>query len=379
MFVTKTSDLRVLHVIPSLHPGLGGPSVSCPSLASAQAELCASVGLLAYDLSESALNRLTLPNWDRVHLHSIAVDPLERLTGIRARQVINSLLGCYDVVHIHGVWTPMLAQVCRAARDSGLPYVVSPRGMLDPWSLAQKPVRKRLSFALAWADILTHAHFLHALTEIEAENLSRLRLGVRIQIAQNGIFRETILRLRSMPGSEYSARYGRYILFMSRLHYKKGLDYLIDGFAEYVRLGGECNLVIAGPDEGQGQKISAQVRCLALHNRIISIGPIYGDEKFRLLNGAQAFCLPSRQEGFSMAVIEAMAMGVPVVISKHCNFPRVAEMKAGYVVELDPVEIGQALLAAADSNSKTGDRGARLIESEYSWDSVAPKLLSAYL
>ncbi len=208
--------------------------------------------------------------------------------------------------------------------------------------------------------------------------MSHLRLETRIRVSPNGIFQEKIRELVYVDGAEYREEYGKYILFMSRLHYKKGLDYLIDGYREYLKLGGDARLIVAGPDEGEKARVLSRVAELGLQHQVKLIGPVYGDAKHGLLKAAKVFCLPSRQEGFSMAIIEALAMGVPVVISKECHFGQVAEAGAGDVVDLDPEQIGRSLYKYADSDTDAGKRGADLIKSEYIWEAIAPRLLSWY-
>lgn len=370
--------MNVLHVIEGLDPSKGGPSVSCPSLACAQTASCDEVGILTYDLDEETFYNLELPNQDQLALFSIRGGSLEKLFGFNARKALRRLITDYGVVHIHGIWSQLAAEACKYAKRAGIPYVIAPRGMLDPWSLRQRRLKKQLALTLKWRSILDNAHFIHALNDDEARLIGKLGLKSRVRVSPNGIFVEKLQQLKDVDGSDCRARYGEYILFMSRLHYKKGLDFLIQGYSEYLKRGGTARLVIAGPDEGEKSKTLALIDRLGIQASVSMIGPVYGQAKYQLLRGAKVFCLPSRQEGFSMAIIEAAAAGVPVVISTHCHFDEIAQAGAGDVIELDAEAIGGSLYKYAAFNTDAGQRGSELIRKKYIWETIAPKLVDWY-
>jgi glycosyltransferase involved in cell wall biosynthesis len=172
-----------------------------------------------------------------------------------------------------------------------------------------------------------------------------------------------------------------YVLFLSRLHYKKGLDYLADAFAICAASNQDLQLVVAGPDDGALEDFQRRIDEKNLKNRTHVVGPLYGSQKLAALRGASVFSLPSRQEGFSVAIAEAMACEIPVVVSKDCHFPEVAEVKAGVVVNLDPQEIAQAILQIVNDRrlaQEMGRAGRNLIESRFTWPKVAEQSIQAY-
>ena len=134
-----------------------------------------------------------------------------------------------------------------------------------------------------------------------------------------------------------------YILFLSRLHYKKGLDFLADAFRIVAATRADVQLVVAGPDDGAQTEFERRIAGAGLSDRVHVPGPIYGPEKLSAVAGAACFVLPSRQEGFSVAILEALACGTPAVVSEECHFPEVAEVEAGEVVPLDAVAVAAAL------------------------------------
>ena len=168
---------------------------------------------------------------------------------------------------------------------------------------------------------------------------------------------------------------------MSRLHHGKGLDYVADAFAGFSNLVDNVDLVVAGPDHGEQALFEAKIKQLNLQKRVHMVGPLYGERKYAALRDAMCFLLPSRQEGFSMAITEAMAFGLPVVISESCHFPEVADSGAGIVTPLDTEAIQEALVdMATDENSRKqmGQIGKTLVFNKYTWDAIASNIVAEY-
>ena len=171
------------------------------------------------------------------------------------------------------------------------------------------------------------------------------------------------------------------MLFLSRLHSKKGLDVLADAFTELSRRRMDVHLVVAGPDEGAEGDFVRRVTAAGVAPRVHVVGPLYGRDKLAALVDATCFCLPSRQEGFSVAITEALACGIPVVISESCHFPEVAAAQAGSVVPLEPTAVAgalEAILGEPELRTRMGQAGASLVRAHYTWDAIAAASLRAY-
>jgi glycosyltransferase involved in cell wall biosynthesis len=289
-----------------------------------------------------------------------------------------------DVVHIHGVWDPIVRVTSEICRRYNTPYVIRPCGMLDPWALNQRPLKKRLAMKLAYRAMIDGAMFLHVLNADEFRLVKLLAFHSPMETIPNGVFPEeldktvapgTFRRLRPELGD------APYVLFLSRLHYKKGLDYLIDAFAQVAAQRPDVRLVVAGPDGGERKPFEARVKALGLVPRVHVVGPLYGAAKYAALSEAACFCLPSRQEGFSLAITEALGMGVPAVISTECHFPEVATTHAGHITPLDAGAIAAALLDVLAEPARRGEMGragARMVREHYTWPKIARRAVDCY-
>jgi glycosyltransferase involved in cell wall biosynthesis len=381
--------VRILHVIASLNPAGGGLPAVVPRLAAAQAARGCEVHLVTYrgrernGATDASLNRI--PHFEKVERHELkAPSRLERLTARQARRYLVRLAARVDVLHLHGVWDPIVKAAAGAAQSTSRPYAVMPHGMLDPWSLQQSAAKKRIALSLGYRKMLARACFLHALNPEERKLIEPLALPCPVEVIPNGVFLEEVepLPVRGTFHAGHPRLQGApYVLFLGRLHHKKGLDYLAEAFAQLTRRHAHVRLVVAGPDGGDRERFEQRVQSLAISEKVHVVGPLYGPEKIAALVDAECFCLPSRQEGFSLAITEALACGVPPIISEPCHFPEVAEAGAGEVVPLEAGAIAAALdrvLSDPQRRERMGVAGQKLVAMRYTWPRVAAQTLEAY-
>jgi glycosyltransferase involved in cell wall biosynthesis len=365
--------MRIVHVIDTLDPAHGGPPAVAENLAKAQAALGHDVRLAIQLGAESRL------------VPTVNLPPHSALQVFRRPHAeVVALVERADILHLHGVWEPLLAATASAARAAGRPYIITPHGMLDPWSLAQGPWKKKLALVMGFGRMLNEAGTLHVLNGDEQRLLAPLQLKSPCEVIPNGIFLDD-LDPPPDPGIFRSRQPGPgdrpYILFLSRLHYKKGLDLLADAFAAIADKHPQVDLVVTGPDGGEERPFRDRIERLSLTKRTWITGPLYGAEKWSALGGASVFCLPSRQEGFSVAILEALACRAPVVVSENCHFPEVAEVGAGQVVRLNAKAIGAALDAVLSDRSAgriMAQAGRALVEQRFTWPKVAAQMLALY-
>jgi glycosyltransferase involved in cell wall biosynthesis len=381
--------MKVLHVITSLDPALGGPPAVATRLAAAMAAEKHHAAIISYapDRFEMAIrdSLAAVPGAATVRLISVGANSrLERFTGRRAGGIIRKVLQNYDICHIHGVWDPIALAAASACRSAGRPYVIMPHGMLDPWSLSQRPLKKRLALTLGYRRMLSKAAFLHVLNEDEKTLIAPLRLKTLSRVIPNGVFLEEIDP--PPPTGSFRNIYPElgdspYILFLSRLHFKKGLDFLASAFAGVHVKMPSVRLVVAGPDDGERVSFENAVKQLGIGSHVHVVGPLYGRDKFAAIVDAAVFCLPSRQEGFSIAITEAMAVGCPVVISENCHFPEVEHTGAGLIYPLNAASVESAILQVLN-NPDEGERmrraGRELVRARFTWQAVTKQLVDAY-
>ncbi|KQT04780.1 MULTISPECIES: glycosyltransferase [unclassified Rhizobium] len=381
--------MKVVHVIASIDPDGGGLQAVAVRIAAAQCLLGHTVHLVSYlgkvaarDVFETIKE---VPGFGNIIWHLLpGPDPMETFLSLEGRRVLRDVSQDADVFHLHGVWEPVLKCAAHVAKTAGIRYCVCPAGMLDRWSMQQKPWKKRAALKLGYRHMLDNAHFIHALNLDEANLMEPLRLKAPRKIIPNGVFVEEFVPLpeRGLFRSRFEFPDDRrFVLFLSRLHYKKGLDVLAKAFRAVANVCLDVDLIIAGPDGGARTGLMSLIHDLALEDRVRVIGPIYGAAKLHALVDAACFCLPSRQEGFSVAITEALACATPVVITENCHFPEVEEADAGVIVKLDPQAVASALISVLYDPSRAnemGRNGRALVLENYTWPRIAQMTLDAY-
>lgn len=296
-----------------------------------------------------------------------------------------------SVVHTHGLWMHPGVAARQSSRRARCPLMISPHGMLEPWALQNSRWKKRLASWWFEDQNLRSAHCLHALCQAEARSIRSYGLRNPIAIIPNAIDAAEMETPEAEIGKAVSRKRikleglepGRKILlFLSRLHPKKGLENLLPAWARQQQAK-EWVLVIAGAGEpAYEQQLRRLVIEYSLERTVLFCGSVYGEDKKQLLAAADAFVLPSFSEGFSMAILEAAASGLPVLLTPECNFPELAAADAALVVapEATAIETGlNRLLALTDEERKQmGNRGRALVRESYTWPVVADKMLAVY-
>lgn len=380
-----------MHLAGTLDPAAGGPPVVAARLAAAQASLGHEVIIAAYrgdgestDRAQGLLDET--PNGELVKVIWLPQpSKVERVTGKGgARRLDTEFAHGVDVIHCHGMWDPLFAATARVAKRRSIPFVVMPHGMLDPYTYSIRKRKKQLAIATTHRTYVQHAMFYHMLNADEAE-LARPVIGDHpVRVIPNGIFLDEIDT--APPAGAFRAERPElgnepYVLFLGRLTHKKGLDILAPAFEIVARAAPNVRLVVAGPDDGMQAPFEAEIQKAGLVDRVHVVGPIYGASKYAAVRDAAVFCLPSRQEGFSIAITEALALGVPVVITRECHFPEVTEVGAGIETSLSVDDVAAGLLRVLQdphTASEMGKAGATLVRERFTWPEVARQTLDAY-
>ncbi len=290
-----------------------------------------------------------------------------------------------EVVQMHGLWQGHTRRGSAEARRHGIPYIIAAHGMADPWALAHKAFKKKVYTALVEGKNLRRAAALHALSKPEIGHLRALAPKTPIAWIPNGV---DLRPFEDLPGrhvleSEYPELAGKFLLlFYGRLHVKKGLDLLARAFAAVSGDYPDLHLLIAGNDDGARADFEQRLSGSNLSDRTTFLGHVAGERARTVWGAADAFTLPSYSEGFSMAILEALAARKPVVVSTACHFPELATLDAGIVVEpnAESLEIGlrQLLERSPLEREALAFNGRSLVEREYTWGRQADRLAELY-
>lgn len=381
---TATAPLRILHVVPSLDPRTGGPAVAMAGLARAQKQQGLDLQIFnAFGHSESDTVAKELV------AEGIPVTQVGPCPGVgRGRDIINPQLHekvrNAQVVHIHALWEEVQHQAARAAQQYGIPYIIRPCGMLDPWSLSQSWLKKKLYLILRLRRNLNRAAAIHYTAAEERDLASPLKLKARSIVEPNGINLEEFAELPD--ASIFRQKFPqigdrRILLFLSRIHHKKGLDLLIPAF-KAAQIS-NCVLVIAGPNnDGYQPTVEGFIKDNGLENDVIFTGILRGRDRIEAMAAADLFVLPSYQENFGIVVVEALACGTPVIISDKVNIHHeITQSQVGGVVPTRVDALTDALKRWMSDNQllkNAASRSRDFVFRTYDWNQIAARWVTNY-
>jgi glycosyltransferase involved in cell wall biosynthesis len=286
------------------------------------------------------------------------------------------------VVHIHGLWNAAVWSAAAAAREYRKPYVLSPRGMLAPAALAHDRWRKRLVYPIADRRMIGEAARLHATSRPEFEELNRIHEPGRAVYVPNGVELPSCDR-QDERGTREQFRLpptGPLVLVLGRIHPIKRLDLVAAAFARVLKRHAGAHLVLAGPDE-EGHRQTVEPLFAPLGTSVTWTGGVDDLGKRQLLQGAAVLVMCSDSESFGMSAAEAMAAGIPVVVTRTCPWPDVELHQTGYWVEQTADAIAAGVSAVLENESRAtemGCRGRTLVASRYSWRHAAAALIHEY-
>jgi glycosyltransferase involved in cell wall biosynthesis len=289
---------------------------------------------------------------------------------------LNANIRNFSLAHIHAVFNHSSVAAAHACRDAGVPYVIRPLGTLDPWSMTQKSLRKRLFWQVSGKAMLQRAAAVHYTSEAEKLSTER-RMGLNHgKVIALGIETSTA----SDSAADHFPELARdpYVLVLSRLHPKKGLDVLIDAFQSLETRFSHWRLVLAG--DGPSEYVS-KLKNKVKGDRILFTGWVEGERKDAVLGSASLLVLPSHQENFGLCVMEALAHSVPVLVSPSVNLAtEIAANNAGWIAAIDKDALAAKLAEALHDEEELIRRGraGKQLSQRYSWENSARDLTRLY-
>jgi poly(glycerol-phosphate) alpha-glucosyltransferase len=300
----------------------------------------------------------------------------------------SGLVRAVDILHGHGLYVGTNYLFGREARRQRKPMVYHVHGFFEPYIRQRARWKKRMVHWLFENANTRYVRLWRALTAREADQIRSLGYRQPIVVASNGLDLQAFSPPTEpvdgieTPLAGVLRKQKKRLLFLARVHPKKGLTLLLHAWASLGSFRRDWELIIAGPDElNHMQEIRALSVSLGIENEIIFIGTVVGRAKIDLFYSSDAYVLPSFSEGMPMSLIEAMACALPVIATRECNMPAVTLAGSGWECAAELKSLTQALTEALQANPaelvQRGRNGRRLVEMNYSWPSIAATILQA--
>ena len=375
--------MKILTFLTNIDQTKGGPSRSVPMFVRGLALEGIDVTLMVIKSEDMNLHALDGTS-AKVHLLPINYSKKDLDAFVSKER--------FDVIHGQCIWEHLFHQMRLVADKCHIPFILTPRGTLEPWSLQQSKWKKKIARWLYQDNDLKHCACIYATAEMEAQHIRELGFKNPICVIPNGIETE------GYPCRKDASMVKKQILFLSRIHPKKGIEILIDTFSRIHRDFKDWNLVIVGNGEDNYRKsLNDKVRKLSLKDKVQILAPVFGEAKMKLYQESSVFCLPSYSENFGMVIAEAMSCGVPAITTNGTPWQllngEVSTMGAsldmlgnnkrtGWCIDLSVDNLEKALREAMMMPSvelyEMGQRGSKLVNANFNYRMVARMNLALY-
>lgn len=378
--------MKVLTFITSISLKGGGPSRSVPMLVKGLAEVGVDITLMTYwsdDMNSHALDgtsaklKVLRPDFSRSQMEEYIISEN------------------FDVIQLQSMWDLRYHIVAKIARKHRIPYIITPRGMLEPWSLSQKKWKKKLAMTLFQMKDIKRSACVFTTAEMEALHVRNLGVDVPMAVIPNGIETD------GYPCRISKDKVKKQILFLSRIHIKKGIELLIDAFDRIITKNANMDdwtvAIVGNGEEEYIRELKRKVESLNLRDKVKILAPVFGDAKVNLYQESSIFCLPSYSENFGMVIAEAMSCGVPCITTNGTPWQllngEVSTMganldilgknrKTGWCIDLNVDNLEKALLEAMTKKTaalyEMGQKGNLLVQENFNYKSVARKVMQLY-
>lgn len=377
--IPKLMQLVAVFTIAGLTPESGGPSRSVPALALALADLAVRVQIVSLDFGRKESPPL-IPSSEKVSTRLVFCRTSRRIPTLWSHRFAAALQQAVispatTILHDNGAWLPTNHAAARIARRLHCPLVVSPRGMLARWSLSFKAVRKQLAWLLFQQRDLKSARVFQVTSGDEAADLRRLGFRQPIALIPNGVVVPGWVPRNPRPKPR------RTLLFLSRIHPKKGLLFLAEAWAALKPEG--WRVVVAGPDsENHLADLRARLLALGIERDFSFPGPVDEADKWQFYREADLFVLPSLQENFGIVVAEALGTGLPVIASRATPWSELESCRCGWWIQTGTNPLAEALRHAIHlsdaEREEMGNRGRRLVQDRFAWPAIAREVRALY-
>lgn len=385
--------MKVLHIIPSVASIRGGPSKAIFEM-SDSLNRHHNIEVEIVTTNDNGSELLNVPLEQKINYQGVSVRFFSlfssKFASIREFVFSSALtkwlwlnIQNYDLIHIHAIFSYPSTVAMIIARLRKVPYIVRPLGQLCEWSLRQSARKKQIYLKFIERANIKNAQALHLTSLQEQQEVANLNINTPALVLPHGlsippIIKDARQRLREylkLPASE------PIILFLSRLHHKKGLEYLIPALSKLAHHRFTFVLAGSGSPEYEAE-IESLLEKNNIRNRTHIAGFVRGEIKDLLIQGSDLFALTSHSENFGVAVLEALAAGLPVIVTPGVALASVVqENQLGYVTQLDVSAIASAIenyFINPQQAKEISARAYQFIQENYTWDNIATKMIKAY-
>lgn len=371
--------MKILHIAP-INKRANGPTSVINDLLKYQKNF-AKVGLLS---TYQKINSDLICQFEYEEIKIISYNKERSLNYLLFHKIEETLIQeikKYDLVHFHGVYSPVSWKIAEILRINNIPYIISPHGNLMSNAMKKSKYKKKIVFQLFVSKFINGATLLHALTVNEKIDILKLNKNTRVKIIPNGVKNQKI----QLVSSRQSIKNEIQLLFLGRVDiYGKGIDLLVKAIAIINEMEPKVsfNLNIVGPCQTKkDQKLIEKY--IASHNNIKYSGPLYGEEKNEKILKSDFLILPSRSEGMPMVVLEAMSLGKPVIVTEHCNVSDIInESNSGFIISDDEKVIAEQLVEILSKDNEIfvemGNNGCVWSRDNLAWEIISGKYKEIY-
>ena len=374
--------MRILQVIHYFSPLHGGGSINVAyNLSKQLVERGHEVTIFTTDFELDKDYIQSLDGVRVVPFHCIA-NIGQMLISPKMKKQLKKEIRDFDIIHMHNFRSYQNIVAHHYAKKYNIPYILQAHGSVLPFF--QKQGLKKIFDLFFGYKILRDASKIIAVTKMETEQYKKMGVNEnKIDIVPNGI---DLSEYENLPRrGEFRRKYligddEKIILYLGRLHKIKGIDLLVNAFADLIKELDDVRLVIVGSDDGFLSTLKGQIEDLKLGNKILFTGPLYERDKLGAYVDADVYVLPSVYEIFGITVIEACACGMPVIVTDRCGIADFVD-KIGYVVEYDKGQLQDKLLKILSDEElrrRFGEEGKRLVREEFEWDKIVMQVENVY-
>ena len=360
--------MKILSFISSLDINSGGPARSVPMLVKGLAEF--GVDVILMTIRSENMN---------IHALEGTTAKLKVLEPSFSRKEIAQYLKDekFHLIQIQSMWDLPYHKVMVEARRLGIPYIVTPRGMLEPWSLSQKKWKKKLAWWLYQRNDVQKSVCVFTTAKMEADHVTNLGITTCKAVIPNGIETD------SYPCKTSVDVVRKQVLFLSRVHVKKGIEILFEAWKRIHPDYEEWQLLVIGNGEAEYiHRLENWAKSLGVEDSIKILPPVFGDAKINVYQESALFCLPSFSENFGMVIAEAMSCGTPVITTTNCPWNILNDTNTGWCIDLSVDNIERTLREALSMSPAglydMGQKASKMIYENFDYRNVTRKTLKLY-